>query len=96
MLIIAGSLVGSSGAILPTSCARAMNRSFHLVIMGGFGAAEGAAAAAPATTVRSGSAEDASFLLATPSRWSSCRATGFGGARQHAVEGDGAKAHRRA
>src|SRR5438094_2371636 len=65
MLIIAGSLVGSSGAILSYIMCKAMNRSFISVIMGGFGAAEGAAAAGTADkTVRSGSAEDASFLLA--------------------------------
>ncbi len=65
MLIIAGSLVGSSGAILSYIMCRAMNRSFISVILGGFGAAEGAAAAgAEQKTVRSGSAEDAAFLMA--------------------------------
>src|SRR5207247_4084361 len=65
MLIIAGSLVGSSGAILSYIMCKAMNRSFISVIMGGFGAAEGAAAAGTADkTVRSGSADDAAFLLA--------------------------------
>jgi NAD(P) transhydrogenase subunit beta len=65
MLIIAGSLVGSSGAILSYIMCKAMNRSFISVIMGGFGAAEGAVAAGTGDrTVRSGSAEDAAFLLA--------------------------------
>jgi len=64
MLIVAGSLVGSSGAILSYIMCKAMNRSFFSVILGGFGAAEGTAAAdAGQKTVRSGSAEDASFLM---------------------------------
>ncbi len=64
MLIIAGSLVGSSGAILSYIMCRAMNRSFFSVILGGFGAAEGAAAVgAEQKQVKSGSAEDLAFLL---------------------------------
>jgi NAD(P) transhydrogenase subunit beta len=64
MLIVAGSLVGSSGAILSYIMCKAMNRSFFSVILGGFGAEEGTAAAdAGQKTVRSGSAEDASFLM---------------------------------
>ena len=64
MLIVAGSLVGSSGAILSYIMCKAMNRSFISVILGGFGAAEGSAAgAAGEKTVKSGSAEDASFLM---------------------------------
>jgi NAD(P) transhydrogenase subunit beta len=64
MLIIAGSLVGSSGAILSYIMCRAMNRSFFSVILVGFGAAEGTAAAdAGQKTVKSGSADDASFLM---------------------------------
>ena len=64
MLIIAGSLVGSSGAILSYIMCRAMNRSFISVILGGFGAAEGAAVGGTEQkAVRSGSAEDAAFLL---------------------------------
>src|SRR5690606_12054142 len=64
MLIIAGSLVGSSGAILSYIMCRAMNRSFFNVILGGFG---GAAASAggpdqPARSVKSGSPDDAAFL----------------------------------
>jgi H+-translocating NAD(P) transhydrogenase subunit beta len=64
MLIIAGSLVGSSGAILSYIMCKAMNRSFISVILGGFGAAEGAVATgAGEKTVRAGSAEDAAFLM---------------------------------
>jgi NAD(P) transhydrogenase subunit beta len=64
MLIIAGSLVGSSGAILSYIMCRAMNRSFFSVILGGFGAAEGSAAADTGQkTVKSGSADDVAFLL---------------------------------
>jgi NAD(P) transhydrogenase subunit beta len=64
MLIIAGSLVGSSGAILSYIMCKAMNRSFFNVILGGFG---GEAAAADQggeqKTYRSGSADDAAFLM---------------------------------
>ncbi|MCA0243145.1 MAG: NAD(P)(+) transhydrogenase (Re/Si-specific) subunit beta [Proteobacteria bacterium] len=66
MLIIAGSLVGSSGAILSYIMCKAMNRSFFNVILGGFGGeAAGAAAAGGAQqrNVKSGSADDAAFIL---------------------------------
>ncbi|OHC27606.1 MAG: NAD synthetase [Pseudomonadales bacterium RIFCSPLOWO2_12_59_9] len=66
MLIIAGSLVGSSGAILSYIMCKAMNRSFFNVILGGFGGApatEGPAGAQEARPVKSGSADDAAFLL---------------------------------
>jgi NAD(P) transhydrogenase subunit beta len=64
LLIVAGSLVGSSGAILSYIMCKAMNRSFFSVILGGFGAAEGAAASgAEQRTVRSGSPDDVAFLL---------------------------------
>jgi NAD(P) transhydrogenase subunit beta len=64
LLIVAGALVGSSGAILSYIMCKAMNRSFFSVILGGFGAAEGAAAAAAEQrAVRSGSPEDVAFLL---------------------------------
>ena len=65
MLIIAGSLVGSSGAILSYIMCRAMNRSFFNVILGGFGGEGGPAAGAKAEQrpVKSGSADDAAFIL---------------------------------
>ncbi len=64
MLIISGSLVGSSGAILSYIMCKAMNRSFISVILGGFGAEEGVAAAgASQKPVKSGSADDAAFIM---------------------------------
>lgn len=65
MLIIAGSLVGSSGAILSYIMCKAMNRSFFNVILGGFGGAPAEAGAAGQTqrNVKSGSADDVAFLL---------------------------------
>ena len=66
MLIIAGSLVGSSGAILSYIMCKAMNRSFFNVILGGFGAAPDAGAGGGSQAprnVRSGSPDDAAFLL---------------------------------
>jgi NAD(P) transhydrogenase subunit beta len=66
MLIIAGSLVGSSGAILSYIMCKAMNRSFFNVILGGFGgeaAAAAGGAAQPQRPVKSGSADDAAFVL---------------------------------
>jgi NAD(P) transhydrogenase subunit beta len=65
MLIVAGSLVGSSGAILSYIMCKAMNRSFFNVILGGFGGEAGTAAAGSAVqrNVKSGSADDAAFIL---------------------------------
>ena len=65
MLIIAGSLVGSSGAILSYIMCKAMNRSFFNVILGGFGGApaEAAVGGQAARNVKSGSADDVAFLL---------------------------------
>jgi proton-translocating NAD(P)+ transhydrogenase subunit beta len=66
LLIITGALVGSSGAILSYIMCRGMNRSIFNVILGGFGTEGGAAPAgrgAGDRLVKSGSAEDAAFIL---------------------------------
>ncbi|HUN93725.1 MAG TPA: NAD(P)(+) transhydrogenase (Re/Si-specific) subunit beta [Burkholderiaceae bacterium] len=66
MLIIAGSLVGSSGAILSYIMCKAMNRSFFNVILGGFGGEVAAATGGGAQaqrSVKSGSPDDVAFLL---------------------------------
>jgi NAD(P) transhydrogenase subunit beta len=67
LLIITGALVGSSGAILSYIMCHAMNRSFLSVILGGFGAEEGAApagaSAQPAGEVKSITADEAADLL---------------------------------
>ena len=88
MLIIAGSLVGSSGAILSYIMCKAMNRSFFSVILGGFAAAEGAAAqGGEQKSVRSGSAEDAAFLMANAESVIIVPGYGLAVARaQHAVK----------
>jgi NAD(P) transhydrogenase subunit beta len=64
-LIITGALVGSSGAILSYIMCRAMNRSFISVILGGFGAEDGAAVGGDGEErpVKQGSAEDAAFIM---------------------------------
>ena len=65
-LIITGSLVGSSGAILSYIMCKGMNRSFISVILGGFGG-DGVAAASGGQVeqrpVKQGSADDAAFIM---------------------------------
>jgi len=66
MLIIAGALVGSSGAILSYIMCKAMNRSLFNVLLGGFGSdvsVTSGGAAIGERPVKAGSAEDAAFLL---------------------------------
>jgi NAD(P) transhydrogenase subunit beta len=66
LLIITGALVGSSGAILSYIMCKGMNRSIINVIAGGFGTEGGAAPGGPGVgdrLVKSGSAEDAAFIL---------------------------------
>src|SRR5260221_10277482 len=65
-LIVTGALVGSSGAILSYLMCKGMNRSIFNVILGGFGSRGGTVAAGAShgdKTVKSGSAEDAAFIL---------------------------------
>jgi len=63
-LIITGSLVGSSGAILSYIMCKGMNRSFFSVILGGFGATDqNSKKDKNKKPVKSGNAEDAAFLM---------------------------------
>ncbi len=89
MLFIAGSLGGSSGAILRYIMCMAMNRSFFNVILGGFGgeAATAAGAAVEQRPVKSGSADDAAFLLSNAETVIIVPGYGLAVARaQHAVK----------
>jgi NAD(P) transhydrogenase subunit beta len=89
MLIIAGSLVGSSGAILSYIMCKAMNRSFFNVILGGFGGEATAAAAGGGAqrSVKSGSADDAAFIMANAETVVIVPGYGLAVARaQHAVK----------
>jgi len=66
LLVVTGALVGSSGAILSYIMCKGMNRSIFNVILGGFGTEGGAAAVGGPggdRAVKSGSAEDAAFIM---------------------------------
>ena len=89
MLIIAGSLVGSSGAILSYIMCKAMNRSFFNVILGGFGgeAVTALAGAKEQRPVKTGSADDAAFVLSNAETVVIVPGYGLAVARaQHAVK----------
>ncbi len=68
LLIITGALVGASGAILSYIMCKGMNRSIINVLLGGFGTDSGGAAVAGAggadrAPVKSGSPEDAAYIM---------------------------------
>ncbi len=65
-LLIAGTLVGASGAILTQLMTKAMNRSLFNVLFAGFGTGGGTAAVGPAgeESLREISADDAAVLMA--------------------------------
>jgi NAD(P) transhydrogenase subunit beta len=70
-LIITGSLVGASGAILSYIMCKGMNRSIINVLLGGFGTESGGAAAGGPVgdrTVRNGNADDAAFIMKNASK----------------------------
>jgi NAD(P) transhydrogenase subunit beta len=70
-LIITGSLVGASGAILSYIMCKGMNRSILNVLLGGFGTDTGVAGPAGGggdRTVKSGNADDAAFIMKNASK----------------------------
>ena len=70
-LIVTGALVGSSGAILSYIMCKGMNRSILNVLLGGFGSGSEVGSASGQGTeraVKSGSGEDASFIMKNAGR----------------------------
>ena len=69
-LIVTGALVGSSGAILSYIMCKGMNRSIFNVLLGGFGGevAGPAGAGRGDRTVKSGSGDDAAFIMKNASK----------------------------
>jgi NAD(P) transhydrogenase subunit beta len=70
-LIITGSLVGASGAILSYVMCKGMNRSIINVLLGGFGSDSGVAGPAASggdRTVKAGNADDAAFIMKNASK----------------------------
>ena len=70
-LIVTGALVGSSGAILSYIMCKGMNRSIFNVLLGGFGSGPEVGSTSGVKTeraVKSGSGEDASFIMKNASR----------------------------
>jgi len=70
-LIVTGALVGSSGAILSYIMCKGMNRSIFNVLLGGFGSGSEVGSTSRVETeraVKSGSGEDASFIMKNASR----------------------------
>tara|TARA_R110002095_G_scaffold209051_3_gene195290 strand:+ start:150 stop:1547 length:1398 start_codon:yes stop_codon:yes gene_type:complete len=68
LLIITGALVGASGAILSYIMCKGMNRSIFNVVLGGFGGGDSAAAPSGSAAQgdrshKSGSADDAAYIL---------------------------------
>jgi proton-translocating NAD(P)+ transhydrogenase subunit beta len=67
LLIVAGSLDGSSGLILSIIMCKAMNRSFTNVLFGAFGQVQAPAAGAVQKSYRSAGAEEAAGILSSAS-----------------------------
>ncbi len=70
-LIVTGALVGSSGAILSYIMCKGMNRSIFNVLLGGFGgevAGPTAGAGGGDKSVKSGSGDDAAFIMKNASK----------------------------